>query len=79
MKSIKGFEGIYSITEDGRIISHSRSVSYAGKKNGVRVTKEKEIKTYPCRKTGRKKVRLNRDGKRREFYIHKLYEAIYGK
>lgn len=72
LKPIPGYEGYYSIDDFGRVFSLSREVKYSGKKNGTWVIKTKIVTPYTCKKTGKPKVQLYKNGKKRTFFIHLL-------
>lgn len=72
MVDIVGYEGIYSITEDGRVYSHARSIKGQGKH---RSGKFLSLKTTT---RGYLEVGLvNTDGKRKYFLVHRLVAATY--
>jgi hypothetical protein len=79
MKDIPGYEGYYQIDEHGVIISLSRPISYTGKKSGVRYTNTKVVTPYACGTNGKMKIQLYKDGKKRTFYVHRIYDQVYGK
>ncbi len=61
---IKGYEGLYSINENGDVFSLE-------KKNG-RGFNLKRIKMHSIIRTGYPAIRLTKDGKRKPFHIHRL-------
>jgi hypothetical protein len=64
MKSIIGFEGLYSIREDGTIISHP-------KWKGTHMSKEKIVTSY-VDKDGYLNIRLYKDKKAHTKKVHRL-------
>ena len=61
MKDIPGYEGLYAATEDGRIFSY----------RSKRFLKPRLNKKGYCR------VQLYKNGKGKDFYIHRLIAATY--
>lgn len=61
MKDIKGYEGLYAVTEDGRVWSHRRQIFL------------KEGKT----KAGYLNVVLCKNGKAKTFLVHRLVAQTY--
>lgn len=61
MKEIKGYEGLYSITEDGQVYSHRRKIYLA---------------TRPDR-DGYLRTNLSKDGKAKTVFIHRLVAEAY--
>lgn len=70
MKAIVGYEGIYSVTENGKIISHAR-VSRRGHN-----IKEKEVIPYVSEK-GYLKIKIYKNGVIRNTSIHRLVAETY--
>ena len=69
-KDIKGFEGLYAVSNCGRIKSLKRVVAN-NKYGGQRVLKE-QIKNPLDNGNGYKYVFLSEKRKRQRFYIHRL-------
>lgn len=67
-KDIEGFEGLYQVSNKGRIKSLSRTTS--GKKHGIHKLKEKILKPSKCGKYYQ--IYLRKDGNNKRFYIHRL-------
>ncbi len=61
MKEIIGFEGLYSITDDGRIYGHTRKIFL--------VTKRSDDKYLH--------ISLSKDGRRKNFDVHRLVAITY--
>lgn len=70
-KWIKGFEGMYSIREDGAIRSHDRLVPHGKIPNKLRCIKGRWIKTGRTTK-GYHCCVLRKDGKNHNVMIHRL-------
>lgn len=72
-KDVKGFEGLYQISEDGRVKSLSREVK--GRYGAPRRLKERELK--PWEASGYLRVTLIKDGK--EYYpsIHRMVAEAF--
>lgn len=62
MKDIKGYEGLYAATEDGKIWSYSR---------------KKFLSPIKIKATGYYKVNLSKDGKQTTKYIHRLVAETF--
>lgn len=65
---IKGYEGCYSITENGEVYSLDRTVN---RKGYIMSIKGRKLKNYKA-KTGYYVVNLLRDGQHSQRYIHRL-------
>ena len=61
MKSIKNYEGLYSITEDGKVYSHRRKLYLAERPD----------------KDGYLRVNLSKDGKAKTYFIHRLIAETF--
>ena len=72
-KDVKGFEGLYQISDDGRVKSLPRKVN--GPYNSIRLTKERQLK--PWEASGYLRVTLIKDGK--EYYpsIHRMVAEAF--
>lgn len=68
LSPINGYEGLYSITENGEVYSHSRQGTFSGYK-----TPQLDIDGYPC-------VHLYKNNKVKVYKIHKLVALnfVYG-
>lgn len=66
-KDIKGFEGFYQISNKGHVKSLKR---YRFNHQGNQEVKEKILKPYLC--NGYYKVRLQKDGNIKRYFIHRL-------
>lgn len=62
MKDIQNYEGLYAVTEDGRIWSH---------------TNKKFLSTRVHYDTGYTMVNLSKDGKRKTFTVHRLVAQAF--
>jgi hypothetical protein len=74
MKTIKGFEGLYEIAEDGTVKSLDRIIKHA--KHGICKRKGIIIKTTP-HKNGYKFVCLAKEGKTKLCTVHRLVAIAY--
>ena len=73
-RSVKGFEGVYEVSSEGRIKSKKHViVRRDGKKYTV---KEKLLKPY-VDKDGYLRVELNHKGKAGKFYVHRLVGFLF--
>ena len=61
MKDIKGYEGLYAITEDGQVWSYSR----------------KQFKKPSLTHNGYERVQLHKDGVKRNCRVHRLVAEAY--
>ncbi len=66
-KDIKGYEGYFQISNKGRVKSLER---YVNNHTGVQRVKSKIIKPFIC--NGYYKIRLYKDGHRKNFFVHRL-------
>lgn len=78
---ISGYEGMYAITSDGMVYSHSRII--VGLVNGNRLSKGRWLKPR-IDKDGYLRVALSKDGRKKYFFVHRLVatefcEKINGK
>lgn len=75
-KAVVGYEGYYEISNLGQVRSVDRKVKWNGTLRAIRGRRAKMLETQD----GYKKVRLCKDGIRKEYFIHRLvYEAFIGK
>lgn len=65
MRDIPGFEGLYAVTDDGRVWAHPRGV-YAGQWMAFNVDRK-----------GYYKVHLSKGGKHRNHFVHRLVALAY--
>lgn len=70
-KEVKGFEGLYEITEFGKVFAMKRTVISGMKYNCVRNYERKE-KPQRFDKDGYKRVSLCKDGKVKTISVHRL-------
>lgn len=73
-KEIKGFEGLYQISNLGRIKGLPRLVVRNGK--GSYVLKERILK-HSLDKDGYHKIGLTKDGNCKQFFVHRLVYAAF--
>ena len=73
-KEVKDFEGIYEISNYGRLKSKDRYVSRG--RNTIRFSKGKIIKPVICR-NGYLEYQLRKDGKRKVFLAHRLVAETF--
>jgi len=76
MKDIKGYEGLYSVTEDGRVLSHSRSWM-AGRKLSTRTTNKEKFLTKSLTRSGYYTVGLTKKNKSRNRFLHRLFAQAF--
>ena len=74
MWEIEGFEGLYSVTESGKIISHEKV--YAMPKGGKRITKEFYLSAC-LDSSGYEMVVLQKGGKRYTEKVHRLVAKAF--
>lgn len=77
-KDIEGYEGLYAVSNMGRVKSIARDVE-CGPNGGKRVIKEtiKHIGTYSGNNLGYKIVVLSKNGKPRMHYVHRLVAEAF--
>ena len=73
-KDIKGYEGIYQVSDLGRVKSLHRVVSHA--KSGILTIKERMLKNIQDTK-GYYQVRLSKDGKVTVKKVHQLVSIAF--
>lgn len=76
MKDIKGFEGLYAVTREGRIWSHEKTWAAGNYKN------EGEhpahwLAPYISKSTGYPRVNLSKNRKSYVFYVHRLVAMTF--
>ena len=78
-KTVRGYEGIYSIREDGFVYSEFRRELSRNKFGSmVRSRGEHELKSF-VGNSGYMMVELNNKNKAKKFYLHRLvYQAFVG-
>lgn len=74
MQEIKGFEGLYSITKQGDVISHAKIVK-VGNKGGYRIQQEKPLKKADM--NGYCRVHLYKNNKVFAKLVHRLIAEAY--
>lgn len=74
-KDVQGYEGLYQVSNLGRIKSLKRKV-YAGR-NRTRWQYEKIMSNYRTNGNGYKIVGLNKEGKSKNKYIHRLVAETF--
>ena len=70
-KQIKGFEGLYEITENGQVFAVEKIV-ISGRNNNVIRKYERKEKPQRFDKNGYKRVNLSKNGKVETFSVHRL-------
>jgi hypothetical protein len=77
MKAIKGFEGLYSITKDGRVLSHKKMVK-VGNNGGVETRPEQWLKPSILKRgKGYLRVHLAKNGKKHARLVHRLIAEAF--
>ncbi len=76
IKDIEGYEGLYSITSNGRVWSHSREVIFGNKK---RTSKGKWLHTYAIKTKGMEyfRVYLRKNNIRKTYLLHRLLAQTF--
>ena len=74
-KDIKGFEGIYQVSNIGRVKNLERKVKC--KNNSYRVIKEKILKPNKSKHTGYYMVTLSKNGKQNTYSVHRLVATAF--
>jgi hypothetical protein len=77
MKDIKGFEGLYAITEDGRVWGYPNPKRKCGHWLVWRGSGRKYLKSRKDEKRDYKTIALKKDKKSYYFYIHRLVAETY--
>jgi hypothetical protein len=75
MKDIPGFEGRYAVTEDGRVWSYPKKATWKKHQNGHFLTERNSgfhMRFNRRVKRRYKRVCLRKDGKNKDFYLHRL-------
>ena len=76
-KPIKDYEGLYEVSNTGKVRSLDRVVEYTGRRTGeTRLHKGHEIKAT-LKKSGYWQVSLNKDNIRKSFRLHRLVAAAF--
>ncbi len=73
MQEIKGYEGLYSITRDGRVWSHKRKVKNG---NGFRTVNGKWL-TPSIKENGYLIIGLWENNKGKSYYLHRLIAMAF--
>lgn len=76
-KSIEGYEGLYEVSNFGRIKSLPRYVILGNGKMCERLIDEKILEQKTTTKFGYKKVSLNKNKKQKTFVIHRLVASAF--
>lgn len=74
-KNIEGYEGLYQVSNYGRVRSLDRYVKHS--KGGQKLLKGKEVKTRINKTTGYIEVGLSKDGKQTYHTIHRLIARAF--
>lgn len=75
-RPVRGYEGLYEVSDQGRVRSLDRIVGAA--RGGTKRMKSRVLQPRPL-KRGYQRVSLSRDGRPRDVYIHRLVaEAFLG-
>lgn len=74
MKQIPKWEGLYSVTDDGRVWSHARK-SIAG--TGFKNNPGRWMKPHKFSRTSHLRVYLSKDGKKYPMMIHRLVATAF--
>lgn len=75
-KTILGYEGIYEVSDKGRIKSLKRVVEHSGSKSG-KITVPERIMKQIADKDGYMKICLSKDGKQKEHKVHRLVAVAF--
>ena len=75
-KDIPGFEGLYQVSDCGQVKSCDRVVENSSTKSGKQTLKERILKPG-LDKDGYHHVSLCKDGKRKEFRVHRLVALAF--
>lgn len=73
-KPVKGFKGLYEVSECGKVFSLERVVKKRGK---VLYTKKEKQMSYEKTKTGYYRVILCKNGKSRKIFVHRLVAEAF--
>ncbi len=76
-QSIKGYEGIYEVSDKGRIRSSKGKTTHS-KKHGIRIWEERIMK-LKTDKNGYKRITLYKDKKAKDFLVHRLVAEAFCK
>lgn len=74
IKDIPGWEGMYAVTEGGKVWSHARATT-AGR--GLKHLPGRWMKPHKFSRTNHLRVYLSRDGKKYPMMIHRLVALTY--
>lgn len=78
-KAIPGFEGLYEVSDQGRVRNLERTVTVRGRSDGQTAKTIRERILRPGLSSGRPVVNLHADTKRRHALVHHLFlEAFVG-
>lgn len=72
-KEIKGFEGLYEVSTEGRVRGIDRYVKSSN--GGLNLWKGKELQQFL--RNGYKSVQLCKDGKHKPYYVHRLVATAF--
>lgn len=75
-EDIHGYDGLYQVSDCGKVKSLERVVGNTGTKNGKQTIKERILKPR-LKKSGYHCVVLSKDGKNKEFLVHRLVASAF--
>lgn len=75
-KDIEGFEGLYQVSNLGNIKSLSR-IYFSGNRHNTKKYVEEHILTPRKTKTGYCRVMFVKDGKKQDYYIHRIVALTF--
>ena len=75
-KQVKGYEGLYEVTENGQVFAMKRTVISGIKYNVIRKYERKE-KLQRFDKNGYKRVNLSKNGKEKTISVHRLVAITF--
>lgn len=76
VKDIKGYEGLYQITDQGDVISLPKKRYNAGKNNKPQFYEQRVLKKETTKK-GYLRVMLANFGKYKKYYVHRLVAIAF--
>lgn len=75
-KSIKGYEGLYEVSNHGKVRSIDKVVEYAWRGQTKKAAKKGKVLT-PVKRDEYLGVSLSKEGKRKSFLIHRLVAEAF--